>query len=118
MIAISQYDAGLTSGLTARTGAAIPLAAKWLELASGSQQRQGDESAAERTARRLTVDYPEYLSGYGRLADVLVAKRDYAGARKVLEEAIRICDRLDFFDETERALKRRVLTDGLARMNQ
>lgn len=104
--------------LSARVGVTIPPSPKWLELASASQQRQGDDAAAERTARRLTVDYPEYLSGYGRLTDVLVMKRDYAGARKVLEEAIRICDRLDFFDETERALKRKVLTDGIARMNQ
>jgi predicted alpha/beta superfamily hydrolase len=102
--------------LSARTGVPIPPSPKWLELASAAQQREGDTEASERSARQLVKDYPEYLSGYGRLTDVLVAKRDYAEARKVLQEAVRICDKLDFFDETERALKRKVLTDGLARL--
>ena len=101
--------------LGARMGAAVPVSAKWLELASAAAERQGNRDAAERSARRLVSEYPEYLSGYGRFTDVLVAKRDYAAARKVLEEAIRVCDKLDFFDETERAMKKKVLTDGLAR---
>jgi hypothetical protein len=45
-----------------------------------------------------------------------MANRDFAGARKVLEDAVRICGRLDFFDETERTMKKQVLTDGLARL--
>jgi len=102
--------------LSARVGTTIPVSPKWLELASAAQHRQGALDAAERTARRLVAEYPDYLAGYGRLTDVLMANRDFAGARKVLEDAVRICGRLDFFDETERAMKKQVLTDGLARI--
>jgi len=103
--------------LSARTGVAIPPSPQWLDLAAAAHQRRGDAAAAERTARRLVADYPEFLGGYARLADLLVAKRDIDGARRVLDDAVRALERLEFFDATERSLKRKVLVDALARLN-
>ena len=104
------------AALSARVGVSVSPSAKWLELLSAAQQRAGDVDASERSARRLVHDFPEYIEGYGRLADVLVARGNEGEARKTLAEALRIFDRLEWFDETERQLKRKVIEQGAARV--
>src|SRR5207253_1600944 len=69
---LAQWDAELA----ARTGVAMPTSAKWLDVAVMSHVKRGDRDAAERTARRLVSEYPEYPNGYARLADLLIARND------------------------------------------
>lgn len=103
-------------GLTARAGVRIPVGAKWLEYALVAHQRSGDAATAERIARRMVDEYPEVLAGYARLADLLLVKNEVEAARRAITDAVAICDKLDMPDETERALKRKVFTDALARI--
>ena len=99
--------------LGARLGYAVPTSAKWLDAAANAHTARREPAAAERTSRRLVAEYPEDIRGYGRLADVLIRSGQSAAARRVLDDAVRMIDKLDFFDEMDRALKRKVLTDAL-----
>jgi len=66
----------------------------------------------------MLEEYPENLAGYARLADLLLAKNEMGAARRILGDAVALCDKLDLSDETERALKRKVFTDALERLNR
>ena len=113
----SQLIARWYTDLGARVGYAVPVSAKWLDAAAIGHLARGERDAAEAAARRLVVQYPEDLAGYGRLADILLRKGDRSGARRVIEDALRLADRLEFFDETERALKKKVFQDALNQLN-
>jgi predicted alpha/beta superfamily hydrolase len=102
--------------LNARVGYSVPTSAKWLDAAVIGQLARGDHNQAAATARWLVDQYPEDLTGYGRLADILLRRGDRSGARRVMEDALRIADKIEFFDETERALKKKVFQDALQKL--
>ncbi len=105
------------SELSQRVGFAVPMSAKWLDAVTLAQLNQRDLISAARTAERMVREYPEDLIGYGRLADIKIRAGDRNGARRVLDDALKMADKLDFFDETERALKKKVFQDALNQLN-
>jgi len=114
--ALAIATAGYTE-LSQRVGFTVPLSAKWLDAITLAQLNQRDLISAARTAERLVREYPEDLIGYGRLADIKLRAGDRSGARRVLDDALKMADKLDFFDETERALKKKVFQDALNQLN-
>ena len=104
------------SGLSARAGFTVPVSAKWLDAMVLGHGVRREREAAERAARRMIAEYPEDLNGYGRLADILIRAGDKSGGRRVIDDALRMADKLDFFDETERELKKKVFRDARDRL--
>jgi enterochelin esterase-like enzyme len=103
-------------GLSARMGYTVAPSAKWLNAAVTAYVRRGNVPAAEAAARRAIAVYPEDLTGYAVLADLYIARNDAPAARRTLNDALRVLDRLEFFDETERALKRAVFRASLEKL--
>ncbi|MDQ8164779.1 MAG: alpha/beta hydrolase-fold protein [Gemmatimonadota bacterium] len=103
--------------LSDRVGFAVPISAKWLDQVTVALLNRGNLIGATRSAEQLVREYPEDLIGYGRLADIKLRAGDRIGARRVLEDGLKMVDRLDFFDEMERALKRKVFQDALRPLN-
>jgi enterochelin esterase-like enzyme len=99
--------------LAARMGFIVPVSAKWLDASVSGHLARGERENALQVARQLIEQYPEDLTGYGRLADILIRAQDNAGARTAIRDALRMADRLELFDETERALKKKVFQDAL-----
>jgi tetratricopeptide (TPR) repeat protein len=102
--------------LSARVGYDVAPSAKWLGAAVREYVGRRDLVAAEADARRAVDAYPEDHNTYANLADVFISRNDPAAARRTLADALRVLDRLDFFDETERALKRSVLRSSLEKL--
>jgi enterochelin esterase-like enzyme len=103
-------------GLSARMGYTVAPSAKWLNAAATAYIRRGNVPAAEAAAQRALAAYPEDLAGYAALADIYIARNDAPSARRTLNDALRTIDRLEFFDETERSLKRSVFRASLERL--
>jgi enterochelin esterase-like enzyme len=102
--------------LSARNGFTVPVSAKWLDAAISGHLARRDAATATQVARQLIEQYPEELMGYGRLADIFLSAQDTKGATSAIRDALRLADRLEFFDETERALKKKVFQDALDRI--
>ena len=102
--------------LSARVGYEVPAASKWLRAVASRFLAQHDLAAAETAARRAIAAYPEELSGYAILADVYLASNNGAGARRVLEDGLRMLDRLEVFDESARNLTRAALRGSLEKL--
>ena len=104
--------------LSAHVGYAVPPAAKWLRAATAKYLSRHQLDSAEGSARRTVEAFPEDLAGYALLADVHLAGDNSDAARRVLEEALRVIDRLEFFDESERILKRASLRTSLEKLQR
>jgi hypothetical protein len=102
--------------LGARMGYDVPPSPKWLEVAAQQYLAKRDLSAAEAAAERLIGAYPDDLLGYGYLAETHLATNDVARARRALEDALRMLDRMEYFDEGERAKKKAVLRENLEKL--
>lgn len=102
--------------LSDRVGYTVPPSAKWLRAIVVAHLRNGEHAEALAAARRLTAAYPEDLTGWGVLADACLRDADADCARDALEDALRVLNRLDYFDEDERMAQRKVLTDDLKRV--
>jgi enterochelin esterase-like enzyme len=102
--------------LSARVGYAVAPSAKWLRTIATLHLAHGEHAAGLDAARRLTDAYPEDMTGWGVLADACLAGGDTECTRRALEDALRVVDRLDFFDEEGRAMQRKLLQDNLQRL--
>ena len=99
-------------------GYPVPPSPKWLREAAARYLPRGDVPAAEAAARRVVHAYPEDVAGYAVLADGYLAERKTEAARRVLDEALRVVDGLEFFDESARVLMRAVLREHPERLAQ
>ena len=102
--------------LGARMGYDVPPSAKWLRATVAAHFARHENAAAEDAARRYVADYPDDLSSYADLADALLSRGNIEGARGAINEALRTLDRLEFFDETEKALRKAALHAALEKL--
>jgi len=102
--------------LGARVGYPVAPAAKWLRSITSLHLSRGEHADAKAAAERLTDAYPEEIAGWGQLTEACLLDGDTAGARRALEDALRVVDRMDFFDEEGRAMQKKLLKDNLQRI--
>jgi hypothetical protein len=102
--------------VSVRMGYEIPPSAKWLKAAVTAHLARHEPAAAEETARRLVAAYPADIGAYASLADACMASGNADGARHAILDALTALDRLEFFDETERALRKAFLRETLEKM--
>jgi enterochelin esterase-like enzyme len=102
--------------LSARMGYEIAPSAKWLKSAVTAHLARHEIAAAEETAKRLVAAYPADIGAYASLADACMASGNSDGARRALTDALTMLDRMEFFDETERSLRKRFLSEALDKM--
>jgi len=101
------------SGLSARVGVATSPSLKWMLAYTRVLIQRSDTAAAERAIRRVLNAYPEDLEAYGMRSDFALRRGDTRTARESLEEALRVLDRLEFYDVYERDKKRKVIEQAL-----
>ena len=102
------------TALCERIGSSVDPSLKWMLAAARTYARQPDVRDAESGTRRLVAAYPEDLQGYVMLSELALKRNDAAAARRALEDALRVLDRLDFFDQYDRERKREILRNALA----
>jgi enterochelin esterase-like enzyme len=103
------------AGLSTRVGSKIEPSRKWMLAAADIHIKHRDPNAEE-AVRRLIAAYPEELEGYGMLAELALARRDTAAAKRALDTARGMLDRLDMHDAFERERKRQVIDGELFRL--
>jgi enterochelin esterase-like enzyme len=106
--------AAFYSGLSARVGSPVSPSRKWLLAAAHVYAKGSVTDVAEAAVQRVLSAYPEDLEAYGMLSDLALRRRDPSSARRALEDAMRMLDRLDFFDVYDRERKRQIIKDALA----
>ena len=99
---------------SARVGYRVTASAKWMEVIAQTLLSRVDLDGATAAANRLIEAYPENITGYTILADVHVLRRDNAAARRAVMDALQLLDRLETFDEGQRAMQRASLRKSLA----
>jgi pimeloyl-ACP methyl ester carboxylesterase len=104
--------------LGARLGFRATASAKWLEVIARTALGRGDAAAAAQAAQRLIDAYPELLAGYTLLADAQVQQHDDAGARRSIQEALELLNRMETHDQTQRDLQRASLRTSLAALSR
>ena len=102
--------------LGARVGYAVAPSAKWLLTVASAHLRHGEHAEGLAAAKRLTDEYPEDVDGWTVLTDACISESDNDCARRALEEALRVLDRMDFFDEGAHARQKKFFTDNLQRI--
>jgi uncharacterized protein len=102
--------------LSGRMGYEVPPSAKWLKAAVTAHLKRHEPAAAEATARRLVSAYPADIGAYASLADACIASGNTSGARRAIADALTALDRMEFFDETERSLRRTFLRETLEKI--
>ena len=75
---------------------------------------EADADSALVSARRFVAAYPEELIGFALLADAHIARRESSQARRALTDALAMLEKLDWFDETQRAQQRAYYRVALA----
>ena len=107
--------AAFYSRLGARLGVPAAPSRKWLLAAAHVYMSRGqDASVAEDAVRRVIDAYPEDLEAYGMLSEVALRRHDDEAARRALEDAMHILDRIDMFDVYDRERKRQIIKDALS----
>ena len=106
--------AAFYSELSARIGSPVAPSLKWMLVAARTHVARADERAAEAAVRRLIAAYPEDLQGYAMLSELAMKRNDLGAARRALEDAMHMLDRLDFHDYYDRERKREILRSALA----
>lgn len=109
---------GFYSRLSARVGATIAPSLRWMLIEAKIRMRQKNESAAEQSIRRLVVAYPEDLEGYGLQSDLALRAADTSGARRALNDALRMLGRLEVYDVYDAERKRKLLESALASLER
>lgn len=102
------------TALSGRVGSPVAPSLKWMVAAARTYARRPDARVAESAIRRLIAAYPEDLQGYAMLSELALTRNDPAAARRALEDALRVLDRLDYFDQYDRERKRELLRNALA----
>jgi hypothetical protein len=110
--------AAFYSALSARVGTPVGPSLKWMLVATRVPILQGNAPAAEKAARRLIDAYPEDLEGYGMLADLVLRRDDTTSARRVLNDALRMVNRLEMHDVYDRDRKRKLIESRLATLSR
>ena len=100
--------------LSARIGSPVSPSRKWMLEAARTYARRPDARAAESAVRRLLNAYPEDLEGYAMLSRLALKRNDPSAARRALEDAMRMLERLEFFDHYDRERKREIIRNALA----
>ena len=106
--------AGFYSALSSRVGSPVSPSRKRLLAAAHVYARRSAADVAEAAVQRVISAYPEDLEAYGMLSDLAVRRRDTGSARRALDDAMRMLDRLEFFDVYDRDRKRQLIKDALA----
>ncbi|MDB4914337.1 MAG: hypothetical protein JWM95_1981 [Gemmatimonadetes bacterium] len=102
------------TALGARVGSPVSPSLKSMLAIARARVRQGNADASEAAIKKLIDAYPEDLEGYGMLSDVALRRNDTSKARRALDDAMRMLERLDYFDVYDRERKRQVIKDALA----
>jgi hypothetical protein len=102
--------------LSARVGYTVAPSAKWLHTIASAHLRHGERAEGLAAAKRLTDEYPEDVNGWTVLTDACISGGDNDCARRALEEALRVLDRMDFFDEGTHATQKQFFRDNLQRI--
>ena len=105
--------AAFYAALSKRVGATIAPSLRWMLADARVQIMRRDESNAARSIRRLIEAYPEDLEGYGMQSDLALRMADTTGARRALNDGLRVLGRLEFYDVFEAERKRRLLESAL-----
>lgn len=100
--------------LRARLGFDVPPSPKWMEAVTRAYLARGATDSALVSARRFVAAYPDELIGFALLADAHIARRESAQARRALTDALALLEKLDWFDETQRAQQRAYYRVALA----
>jgi predicted alpha/beta superfamily hydrolase len=100
--------------LRSRVGFRATASAKWLEAVTRSALARGELDAAVSAAQGMIESYPELLVGYTLLADTQVRRHDDAAARRSIQDALELLNRIESFDETQREAQRVSLRQSLA----
>jgi imidazolonepropionase-like amidohydrolase/enterochelin esterase-like enzyme len=99
--------------LSARMGYEVAPSSKWLKAAAAAHLARHELAAAEEAAMRAVTSYPEDIAGYASLTDAYLASGNTDAARRTLAAALRTLERMEFFDEADRSLKRTFLRETL-----
>ena len=110
---VARLDRELAA-LSARVGYRASASAKWLELVTRTMLTRGGLEQAVSAAQRMIDAYPELLAGYTLLADAQVRRHDDAAARRSIQDALELLNRIESFDETQRESQRVSLRASLA----
>lgn len=106
--------AAFTSLLRARVGVTVAPTLKWMLAAARVAMRDPKADVADAAVQRLVAAYPEDLEGYGMLSELALRRQDKPAARKALNDAMRMVDRLELHDVYERERKKQFIVDALA----
>jgi pimeloyl-ACP methyl ester carboxylesterase len=106
--------AAFQADVSARVGSAVSPSRKWLLAAAHAYAKRSDIDRAERAVKRVIEAYPEDLEAYGMLSDLALRRHDPAAARRALETARRMLDRLEVFDVYDKERKRVIIENALA----
>lgn len=103
------------TALGKRVGSPVNPSLKWLLAAARVhiQRRDGD---AEFAVRRVIDAYPEDLEAYAMLSDLARARGDIPAARRALEAARAMLERLEMHDVYERERKKQLIDQALDRL--
>ncbi len=102
------------AAVSARLGFAVEASPKWMEAVTRAYLARGSTDSALVSARRFVAAYPEELIGFALLADAHIARRESSQARRALTDALAMLEKLDWFDETQRAQQRAYYRVALA----
>ena len=98
----------------ARVGVTVAPTLKWMLAAVRVAMRDPKADVADAAVQRLVAAYPEDLEGYGMLSELALRRQDKPAARKALNDAMRMLDRLELHDVYERERKKQFIVDALA----
>ena len=104
--------------LRARMGAAFEPSNKWLRIATEALLGQREYQSAVGAGRRLVSAYPEDLASYTLLANAYIGSDDRESAKRTLTEGLRMLERLELFDTTEREGRRQLMKSELDRLQR
>ncbi|MCC6245691.1 MAG: hypothetical protein IT353_22860 [Gemmatimonadaceae bacterium] len=102
--------------VSARVGFPLDASPKWEEVVVRTQLARGALNDALSSAKRYIERYPDEIIGLALLADAYEAKGDRAAARRALLDALALLEKLEWFDETQRAQQRAYYQIALARI--
>jgi len=104
--------------LSARMGARFEQSNKWLRISVEALLGKREYQQAVRAGRRLVAEYPEDLAGYSLLANAYIGSDDRESAKRTLTEGLRMSERVELFDSTEREGRREAMKSELERMRR
>ena len=104
--------------LSARMGASFDPSNKWLRIATEALLGKREYQSAVGAGRRLVAAYPADLAGYTLLANAYIGSDDRESAKRTLADGLRMLDRLELFDTTEREGRWQLMKSELDRISR